>query len=82
MALKRHKYTKEVQARATAKYMEDKISLRVTVTKEKADAYKKFAEEHGMSFTGFAIGCMDREIERITAEEKSDADKEMNSEKM
>ena len=34
------KYT-EAQKRATANYMEDKHTIRVVVTKEEADRYKK-----------------------------------------
>ena len=40
------KYT-ECQKRATANYMKDKHTIRVVVTKEEADRYKKAAKEKG-----------------------------------
>ena len=43
------KYT-EAQKRATANYMEDKHTIRVVVTKEEADRYKKNSKRKRLSF--------------------------------
>ena len=40
---------------ATEKYMKDKHTIRVVVTKEKADEYKKMAESEGKSLTQFIV---------------------------
>lgn len=53
------KYT-EGQARATANYMKDKHTIRVIVTKEKADEYKKVAESKGVSLNRFIIDCIEK----------------------
>lgn len=56
------KYT-EGQKRATANYMEDKHTIRVVVTKEEADRYKKTAEERGYpSLNKFIIDCIKKEM--------------------
>ena len=56
------KYT-EAQKRATANYMEDKHTIRVVVTKEDADRYKKTAEERGYpSLNKFIIDCIEKEM--------------------
>ena len=56
------KYT-EAQKRATANYMEDKHTIRVVVTKEEADRYKKAAKEKGYpSLNKFIIDCIKKEM--------------------
>lgn len=56
------KYT-ESQKRATANYMEDKHTIRVVVTKEEADKYKKAAKEKGFhSLNKFIIDCIKKEM--------------------
>ena len=56
------KYT-EAQKRATANYMEDKHTIRVVVTKEEADNYKKVAKERGYtSLNKFIIDCIKKEM--------------------
>lgn len=52
------KYT-EGQARATEKYMSDKHTIRVVVTKEKAEEYKKLAADAGKSLNQFIIECIE-----------------------
>lgn len=53
------KYT-EGQKNATANYMADKHTIRVVVTKEKADEYKKAAEASGKSLNKFIIDCIEK----------------------
>lgn len=48
------KYT-EGQKNATANYMKDKHTIRVVVTKEKAEEYKKLAEAAGKSLNQYII---------------------------
>lgn len=49
------------QAAATAKYMKDKTMIRVVVTKEKANEYKKAAEAAGFpSLNKFIIDCIEK----------------------
>ena len=56
------KYT-ERQAAATAKYMQDKHTIRVVVSKEKADEYKAMAEAKGFSsLNQFIIHCIEKEM--------------------
>ena len=56
------KYT-ECQKRATANYMKDKHTIRVVVTKEEADRYKKIAKEKGYpSLNKFIIDCIKKEM--------------------
>lgn len=56
------KYT-ECQKRATANYMKDKHTIRVVVTKEEADRYKKAAKEKGYpSLNKFIIDCIKKEM--------------------
>ena len=56
------KYT-EAQKRATANYMKDKHTIRVVVTKEESDKYKKAAEERGYpSLNKFIIDCIKKEM--------------------
>ena len=52
------KYT-EGQARATAKYMEDKHTIKVVVTKQKAAEYKRMAESEGKSLNQYIIDCIE-----------------------
>lgn len=54
-------YTK-AQAKATANYMKDKHTIRVVVTKEKADEYKKAAEAEGKSLNQFIIECIEKRM--------------------
>ena len=56
------KYT-EGQKMATANYMKDKHTIRVVVTKEEADRYKKAAKEKGYpSLNKFIIDCIKKEM--------------------
>ena len=56
------KYT-EGQKRATANYMKDKHTIRVVVTKEDADRYKRIAKEKGYpSLNKFIIDCVEKEM--------------------
>lgn len=56
------KYT-EGQRRATANYMKDKHTIRVVVTKEEADIYKRIAKEKGYSsLNKFIIDCIKKEM--------------------
>ena len=50
------------QAKATENYMKDKHTLRIVVTKEKADEYKMIAEESGKSLNKFVIECIENQI--------------------
>ena len=53
----------EAQARATANYMKDKHTIRVVVTKEDADRYKRIAAERGYpSLNKFIIDCIENNI--------------------
>lgn len=54
-----NKYT-EAQKKATAKFMADKHTIRVVVTKEKADEYKSKAESEGKSLNQYIIDCIER----------------------
>lgn len=57
------KYT-EGQKNATAKYMSDKHTIRVVVTKDKAEEYKKKAAEKGFSsLNQFIIDCVEKGME-------------------
>ena len=59
------KYT-EAQKNATANYMKDKHTIRVVVTKEVADRYKKAAEERGYpSLNKFIIDCVENKIKKL-----------------
>ena len=59
------KYT-EGQKRATANYMEDKHTIRVVVTKQNADRYKKIAAERGYpSLNKFIIDCIENNIKKL-----------------
>ena len=59
------KYT-EGQKRATANYMKDKHTIRVVVTKEDADRYKKIAAERGYpSLNKFIIDCIENNIKKL-----------------
>ena len=59
------KYT-EGQKRATANYMKDKHTIRVVVTKEEADKYKKAAKEKGYpSLNKFIIDCVENNIKKL-----------------
>ena len=59
------KYT-EGQKRATANYMKDKHTIRVVVTKEDADRYKKIAREKGFpSLNKFIINCIENNIKKL-----------------
>lgn len=51
------------QAKATANYMRDKHTIKVVVTKEKADEYKAAAEKQGKSLNKFIIDCIEKGIE-------------------
>lgn len=47
------------RANATAKYMQDKHTIRVVVTKAKADEYKAMAAAEGKSLNRFIIDCVE-----------------------
>lgn len=55
-------YTR-AQAKATAHYMQDKHTIRVVVTKEKADQYKGLASDAGKSLNQFIIDCIEKALE-------------------
>lgn len=55
------KYT-EGQKLAIANYMKDKHTIRVIVTKEKAEEYKKTAESEGKSLNKFIIDCIEQRM--------------------
>lgn len=48
------------QARATANYMADKHTIRVVVTKQKADEYKQAAADQDKSLNQFIIDCIEK----------------------
>lgn len=54
-----NKYT-EAQKKATAKFMEDKHTIRVVVTKRKAEEYKAKAKSEGKSLNQYIIDCIER----------------------
>lgn len=56
------KYTKG-QAEATAKYMQDKHTIRVVTPKEKAEEYKEEASAADKSLNQFIVDCVDEKIE-------------------
>ncbi len=53
----------QAQAKATAHYMQDKHTIRVVVTKEKADQYKGLASDAGKSLNQFIIDCIEKALE-------------------
>lgn len=53
----------QAQAKATAHYMQDKRTIRVVVTKEKADQYKGLASDAGKSLNQFIIDCIEKALE-------------------
>lgn len=53
------RYT-EGQKNATAKYMKDKHTIRVVVSKEKAAEYKRAAESSGKSLNQYIIDCIEK----------------------
>lgn len=55
-------YKKEVQLKATQKYMAKRHSIRVIVPKEKAEEYKLAAKNAGKSLSQFVIDCVEKEI--------------------
>ena len=55
----------EARKRATGNYMSDKHQLRIIVTKEKAEEYKKLAEAAGKSLNQFVIDCIEKEKNSI-----------------
>lgn len=51
----------ESQIKATKKYMENMHTIKVVVTKEKADEYKNFAKEKSFSsLNKFIIDCIEK----------------------
>ena len=50
----------EAQKKATAKFMEDKHTIRVVVTKSKAEEYKAKAKSEGKSLNQYIIDCIER----------------------
>lgn len=55
------KYTMS-QANATAKYMQDKHTIRVVVDNDKLKKYKDIAQEKGLSLNKFIIQCIESQI--------------------
>lgn len=55
------KYTK-AQKEATERYMKDKHTIRVVVTKEKAKEYKGKAEKAGKSLSQYIIDCVEKDV--------------------
>ncbi len=53
----------QAQAKATAHYMQDKHTIRVVVSKEKADQYKELASDAGKSLNQFIIDCIEKALE-------------------
>lgn len=53
----------QAQAKATAHYMQDKHTIRVVVTKEKAGQYKGLASDAGKSLNQFIIDCIEKALE-------------------
>ena len=59
------KYT-ESQKKATAKYMEDKHTIRVVVTKNDAKRYMAASKEKGYSsLNKFIVTCIEKELNVI-----------------
>lgn len=56
-----NKYTK-AQATAHKKYMENKTTIRVVLSEEKAAEYKKAASAAGKSISKFVVGCIEKEL--------------------
>lgn len=50
----------EAQKKATAKFMADKHTIRVVVTKEKANQYKAKAKAEGKSLNQYIIDLIER----------------------
>lgn len=67
------------RANATAKYMQDKHTIRVVVTKAKANEYKAMAAAEGKSLNRFIIDCIE-EREQVNTMKvlKNDKDNESN----
>lgn len=58
------KYT-QGQAKATAKYMSDKHTIKVVVPVADADRYKEAAKANGFSsLNKFIISCVEKELEK------------------
>ena len=53
------KYT-EAQKKATNEYMKKMHTIKVVVTKEKADEYKMLAKAEGKSLNQFIIDCIEK----------------------
>lgn len=66
------------RANATAKYMQDKHTIRVVVTKAKANEYKAMAAAEGKSLNRFIIDCIE-EREKVNTMKvlKNDKDNEV-----
>lgn len=54
-----NKYT-DAQKEATKRFMSDKHTIRVVVTKIKADEYKAKAKAEGKSLNQYIIDCIER----------------------
>ena len=52
-------YSETARGKATAKYMQNKHTIRVVVEKEKAEYYKKLAEKSGKSLNKYIIDCIE-----------------------
>lgn len=68
------RYT-EAQAKATMEYMKKKHTIKVIVSKEKADEYKAAAKAKGYtSLNKFIIGCIEQNLnQEVTASKENPA---------
>lgn len=53
------------QAKATEKYMQDKHVIKVVVTKDKAEEYKKLAKSEDKSLNKFVIDCIEEKVKQL-----------------
>lgn len=68
------KYTK-AQKTASDAYMQDKHTIRVVVTDEKAQQYKDAAQKEGKSLNRFMVDCAEEHLAGVSfsnAEERND----------
>ena len=56
------KYT-EAQKKATLKYQENKSVIKITVTPDQKEKYKKLAESKGLSLTQLIIELLNKDME-------------------
>lgn len=56
------KTSKEVQLKATQNYMSKMHTYKLIVPKDKAQEYKEYADQLGMSMNKFIITCIEEKI--------------------